>query len=209
VISKSLKWKNSCGYGEVPSKTVKLSMQFISSPLIYICNRMLFTGMFPTRSEFSQILPIFKKGNRVEISAYRPVSLLTSFSKILEKVVYNRLLQHTKRNNIITSDQYGFKKNSSTEVAVFNLINQTLSQINKKSSVCGIFCDLTTAFDTVHHDILMTKLEYYCIVGKFGKLIKSYLNKKFQRVIIKSLYASNHVSSWELVKHGVPQKSIL
>jgi hypothetical protein len=132
-----------------------------------------------------------------------PMSLLTSFSKILEKVIYNRLLQHTKGNNIITSDRYGFKKNSSTEVAIFNLTNEILSQINKKLSVFGIFCDLTKTFDIVNNDILMTKLEYYGIVGIFGELIKSYINNRYHSVMIKSLYASNHVSSWELVKHGV------
>jgi hypothetical protein len=112
-------------------------------------------------------------------------------------------------NNIIISDQYGFKKNSSTEMAIFNLTNHILSQINKKSSVCGIFCDLTKAFDTVIHDILITKVEYYGIVGKFGEVIKSYLNNRYQRVIIKPLYASNYVSSWELIKHGVLQGYIL
>jgi hypothetical protein len=71
-----------CGYEEVPIKIVKLSMQIISSPLIHICNRMLASGTFPTRLKFSQIPPVFKKGNRVDISAYRPVSLLTSFPKI-------------------------------------------------------------------------------------------------------------------------------
>jgi retron-type reverse transcriptase len=94
-------------------------------------------------------------------------------------------------------------------VPIFNLTNQILSQVNKKSSVCGIFCDLTKAFDNVNHDILMTRLEYYGIVGKFGELIESYLNNRYQIVIIKSLYASNYVSSRELVKHGVPQGSIL
>jgi hypothetical protein len=86
-------------------------MPFISSPLIHICNRTLFTGTFPTHLKFSQILPILINGNRVEISAYRPISLLISFSKIFEKVIYNRLLQHTKGNNIlynIALDQYGF-----------------------------------------------------------------------------------------------------
>jgi hypothetical protein len=163
---------------------------------------MLFTGTFPTLLKFSQILPIYKNGNRADISPYRPVSLLTS-SSIID------LLQHTEGNNILTSDLYGFKKNSSTEVAIFNLTNHILSQINKKSSVCGIFCDLTKAFDTVNHDILMTKLQYYGIVGKFGELIKPYLNNRYQRVIIKSLYTSNHVSSWKLVKHGISQGSIL
>jgi len=76
---------------------------------------MLATGTFPTRLKFSQVYPIFKKGNKTEKSDYRPVSLLTSFSKIFEKVIYDRLLQHTKENNIIVTDQYGFKNNSSTE----------------------------------------------------------------------------------------------
>jgi hypothetical protein len=106
-------------------------------------------------------------------------------------------------------DQYGFKNNSSTELAIFNLTNQILSQIHKKSSVCGIFCDLIKAFNTVHHNILMTKLGYYGIAGRFGELIKSYLSNRYQTVIIKPLHASNYVSAWELVKHGVPQGSIL
>jgi len=76
-----------------------------------------------------------------------PVSLLTSFSKSFEKVIYNRLLQHTNENNIIDMDQYGFKTNSSTELAIFKLVNQTWSHITNKSPVCGIFCDLTKAFD--------------------------------------------------------------
>ena len=100
------------------------------------------------------------------MSNYRPVSLLTSFSKIFEKVIYNRLLQHTKENNIIVTDQFGFKNNSSTELVIFKLTNQILSHINNKSSVCGIFCDLTKAFDTVNHDILISKLEKYDIIGR-------------------------------------------
>ena len=124
-IIKSLKCKTLYGYDEVPSWIVKLSMPFISSPLIYICNKMLSTGTFPTRLKFSQVFPLFKKGNKTEMSDYRPVSLLTFFSKIFEKVIYNRLLQHTNENNIIDMDQYGFKTNSSTELAIFKLVNQT------------------------------------------------------------------------------------
>jgi len=143
------------------------------------------------------------------MSDYRPVSLLTTFSKIFEKVIYNRLLQHTKENNIIVMDQYGFKKNSSTELDIFKLTNQILSHINNKSSVRGIFCDLTKAFDTVNHDILISKLEYYGIIGRTGELIKSYFSNWYQRVTIKILHASNCISAWELVKNGAPQGSIL
>ena len=208
-INKSLKWKKSYGYDEVPSWIVKLSMSFISSPLIYICKTMLSTSTFPTHLKFPQVSPIFKKGNKTEMSAYRPVSLLTAFSKIFEKVIYNRLLQHTKENNITVRDQYGFLNNSSTELAIFKLTNQILLHINNKSSVCGIFCDLTMAFDIVNHDILISKLEYYGITGRSSELIKSYLSNRCQRVTIKTLHISNCSSAWELVKHGVPQGSIL
>ena len=84
-----------------------------------------------------------------------------------------------------------------------------MSHINDKSSVCGIFCDLTKAFDTVNHDILISKLEYYGIIGRTNKLIKSNLSNRYQRVTIKTSYVSNCTSAWELVKHGVPQGSIL
>jgi hypothetical protein len=93
---------------------------------------------------------------------------------------YNRLLQHIEENNIIASDQYWFRNNSSTELAIFNLVNQILTQINKKSSVCGILCNLTKAFDSVNHDVLITKLEYCGIVGRTGELIKSYLSNRYQ-----------------------------
>jgi len=106
-------------------------------------------------------------------------------------------------------DQYGSKSNSSSELAIFKLINQTLLHINNKSSVCGIFCDLTEAFDTVNHDILISKLEYYSIIGRTIKLITSYLSDRYHRVTIKTSHVSNCTSAWELVKHGVPQGSIL
>jgi hypothetical protein len=119
---------------------------------------MLSSGIFPTGLKFSQISPIFKKGNKTEISIYRPVSLLTSFSKIFEKIIYNRLLQHAQVNNIITMDQYGFINNSSTELAIFKLINKILTNINKKAAACGIFCDVSKDFDTLNHEILISEL---------------------------------------------------
>jgi hypothetical protein len=208
-ISKKLKWKKSFGYDGVPGWIVKLSIPYIISPLIFIINRMLSSGVFPSRLKFSQISPIFKKGKKTEISAYRPVSLLTSFSKIFERVIYNRLIQHAQVNNIITKDQYGFKENSSTELAIFKLTNQILTCINNKDAVCGIFCDVSKAFDTLNHEILISKLKYYGVTGIAGDLIKSYLSNRFQRVRIRTSQFANSTSRWRLVKYGVPQGSIL
>jgi hypothetical protein len=107
------------------------------------------------------------------------VSLLTSFSKVVEKVIYARLHQHIISNNIIANEQYGFMSNSSsTETASYKLINEILNALNNKILVGGIFCTLKKAFDCVNYDILLSKLEFYGIVGKANALVKSYLKDR-------------------------------
>jgi hypothetical protein len=90
-IKKNMKWKNSRGYDDVPARIVKISIPFISSPLIYTGNIMLLTGTFHSRLKFTQITPVHKKGSKAEITEYRPISFLTSFANIFEKMIYNRL----------------------------------------------------------------------------------------------------------------------
>ena len=142
------------------------------------------------------------------MSNYRPISLLTSFSKVFEKVIYSRLHYHIKSSNILAKEQYGFR-NSSTETALYNLINNILKVLNSKMWVGDIFCDLTKAFDYVNHNILLSKLEFYSITGRANYLIKSYLNDRYQRVLIRNKYSKNCFLEWEKVKQGVPQGSIL
>jgi hypothetical protein len=124
-------------------------MSYILCPLIYICNRPLSTGIFPSGLKNSQVHPIYKKGDKTDITNYRPISLFTSFSKIFEKVIFNRLHTYISVNNILDSDQYGFRKNSSTETAAFNLTSNILQALDSKKMVGGIFCDLTKAFEVV------------------------------------------------------------
>jgi len=124
----------------------------------------------------SQIIPLRKKGKKSEISNYRPISLLVSFSKIFEKIILNTLCNHVNNNNILVHEQYGFRNNSFMETASYNLINNILEAFENKSTVGGIFCDLTKAFNCVNHTILLSKLEFYGIMGIAYNLMKSYLN---------------------------------
>ena len=102
-IIQSLKCKDSYGYDEVSTTILKISAPYILSPLTYIFNKTLATGIFPDRLKFSEVKPLFKKGASTEFSNYCPISLLTSFSKIIEKIVYVRLYRHLNVNNILVN----------------------------------------------------------------------------------------------------------
>ena len=123
MIIKSLRTKDSCGYDEIPIKILKLSAPFIISPLTYICNKSLSSGVFPGTLKYPIIKPVHKNGDKLLTTNYRPVSLLTFFSKIFEKLIYSRLYKHICTNN---REEYGFRVNSSTEAASYGLINEIL-----------------------------------------------------------------------------------
>jgi hypothetical protein len=145
---------------------------------------MLLTRIFPDRLKYSEVKPIYKKGNKLNTSNYRPISLLPVFSKIFEKILYRRLYQHLTINNILTKEQFGFRCNTSTETALYALISNILSTLNNNLMVGGLFCDLQKAFVCVNHDILLSKIEFYGIIDIANKLIESYLRNRYQRVVI-------------------------
>jgi len=169
---------------------------------------MLSSGTFPDRLKLSVVKPLFKTGGKECISNYRPILLLTYFSKIFEKVIAKRLLQHINNNQVLTSAQFGFRQKTSTDLASYTLTQEILTTLNNKVKVGGIFCDLHKAFDCVNHKILLSKMEFYGVVGKANTLIKSYMQNRYQRVQIKK-DTINYCSEWELVTDGVPQGSIL
>jgi hypothetical protein len=155
---------------------LKVSAPFISSPLTYIVNTSLSSGVYPARLKFAVVKHVFKSGDKCGISNYRPISLLPAFSKVFEKVIYSRLYQHLTPNKILSNDQYGFRTTSATNRASLKLLNEILLALNNKLTVGGIFCDLKKAFDFVNHQMLLTKVEHYGIVGIVNSLITSYLS---------------------------------
>jgi Notch-like protein len=149
----SFKSSNSSGCDEVPTKLLKLCSHFISSPPNYICNRTLFTGVFPSRLKYANIRPLFKKGNKYYMSNYRPISVITLFSKIFGKVMQTRLLKHMTVH-ILSMEQYGFRTEQKTDTATYQLTNEILNALNNNLLICSTFCDLEKALDCVNHKIL-------------------------------------------------------
>ena len=107
--------------------------------LTYICNKAISAGVFPDRLKYSIVIPIFKKGNNSDPANYRPISVLTSFAKVLEMALYMRLAEHITLNNMLTERQFGFRKVFSTDEAIFKLIYEGLNALNDKSLVGSIF----------------------------------------------------------------------
>jgi len=157
TIIKSLKTKNSYGYDEISTKILKISAPFIIFPLTYICNKSLSSSVFPERLKYVIIEPVYKKSDKLLTTKYRPISLLTSFSKIFEKLIYSNLYKHICTYTILVKEQYVFRLNSSTETASYNIINETLKAMNNRFSVREIFCDPEKAFHSVNHGILVDK----------------------------------------------------
>ena len=152
----------------------------------------------------SKILPIHKGDSVFEMSNYRPISLLPIFSKILEKLMYSRVIDFIKKFKILYANQYGFQKGLSTELAINSLLNNIIDCLENKEVGFCILLDFAKAFDTVNHEILLEKLYYYGIRGVAHKWFKSYLSERMQCTEI-----GNTRSKFDFVKSGVPQGSVL
>ena len=129
-IIMTLKSMKSVGYDEISNQLLKLSAAYIISPLPYICNAALNSGVFPDRLKYATVKPIHKKGTQHDLANYRPISFLTAFSKVFEKLIYTGLHTHLSVNNILTPQQFGFRAHYSTDHATFSLVNSTLEARN-------------------------------------------------------------------------------
>ena len=160
--------------------------------------------MFPSLLKTAKVIPIHKSGSRTDVHNYRPISLLSAFSKIFEKIMHKRITNFLESNGTLFEYQYGFRMGRSCEHALLMAQNELLSSLNKKQISLLLLIDFSKAFDMVDHNILLSKLNHYGIRGNAYKWLKSYLNHRNQYV---SINGKNSTSKPLL--HGVPQGSIL
>jgi len=203
-IVSSLGSRKSPGYDKVKPDLVKMVANEISYPLKIIFNMSLCNGIVPDALKIAKVVPIYKKDSPESFSNYRPVSVLPCFSKILERIVHDRCYDFLSINNILYKRQYGFRYMHSTYMAVLDFIKDINVAIDNNMYTAGIFMDLSKAFDTIDHNILLHKLYHYGFRGVSHNWFTSYLMNRKQYVSYNST-----LSSYENVHCGVPQGSIL
>jgi len=213
-VIKSLKNSSSAGFDDIQMFLVKQCLCYFIKPLVHIYNVSFQTGIFPDMMKLAKIIPLFKKGDKQDIQNYRPISILSAFSKILEKLMYNRLLSFLNKHNTLANVQHGFRENKSTDTASHAFIESVQEALDNHLHVVGIFLDLSKAYDVINHDILLDKLDSYGVRGSANMWFKSYLTNRTQFVDISHTNRNNCTrdrfhSSTRVIKHGVPQGSIL
>ena len=206
VMSIILKFDDSKSSGpdNIPIKLLKISAPLIVPHLVIIINKSFESGIFPDALKLGKVIPIFKSGSKLDINNYRPISLLSTFSKIIEKLMHHSLYKFPENNKVIYQSQFGFQKNKSTTHSLIEIVETIRTRIENKHYGCGIFIDLKKAFDTVNHDILLQKLEHYGIRNTNLSWFKSYLTDRKQ-----SVSCNNISSEIKPISCGVPQGSVL
>lgn len=203
-IIKSFVTKKSSGHDGINSTLIKPISDAVSIPLTKVINLSLETGCVPEKMKIAKIIPLYKAKNKELFTNYRPISLLPVFSKVLEKVIHKRLYSFLSRNKILYKSQYGFRLNHSTINAVTELTYDTLQSLEEKYSSLAVFLDLSKAFDTIDHSILLKKLEHYGVRGNALEWFRSYLVQRKQFVSFRG-----HSSKILTMPCGVPQGSVL
>ena len=190
-------------YGNNPN-LIKHGGPILIEILTLLFNKSIDQGIFPSALKLSKVVPIHKGDSIFEVSNYRPISLLPIFSKILEKLMYSRVIDFITKYDILYKNQYGFQKCMSTEYAINSLLHNIVDSMNQDKTGFCILLDFAKAFDTVNHQILLDKLHYYGIRGNALKWFQSYLEDRQQCTEI-----GNTQSNLDYIKCGVPQGSIL
>lgn len=209
---RSLNNTSSTGIDDITTSVLKTSAPCICEPLCYLINMSFEEGSFPNTLKTSIVKPLFKKGEKSDMSNYRPVTLIPIISKIFEKIMLKRLQDFATRYGILIKEQFGFRQNSTTSLACFNLVKLITEAINDKLPITAIFLDMSKAFDFVDHRLLLSKLDKYGIRGKANAWLKSYLNDRHQCVEISRICNNQkdaYRSDFQHNKFGVPQGSVL
>lgn len=189
---------------DLNSNILKATFDIFLTPLTILINLIFTTGIFPDILKHSRVIPLFKKGDPSLLDNYRPISIIPVFSKIIEIILKIRLTVYFDTNSFFMDSQFGFRQNRSTIDAVLRIVGDIVDGLEQGMHTALTLCDLTKAFDCVSHNVLIEKMGLYGIRGLPLCLLESYLKNRSQSVCL-----NNATSTSLVLKHGVPQGSVL
>lgn len=206
VFREFLKLKPSPSYGfdHLSAKLLRNCAEEICLPLTHIINQSFQTGIFPSLLKTARCVPIYKKNDAALAENYRPISVLSTFSKLFEKLFCARLLDFFNQHRLFNNSQHGFRSSRSTTTAIVDLLNKLYFDLDRGQNPIGIFLDLTRAFDLVNHDRLLDKLSSYGVRGVPQTWLRSYLHERKQYVEICGVKSETLT-----LDIGVPQGSVI
>ena len=177
---KNLSAKISTGPDGFSTKLLKVIEPEISTSLTLLINQAIHSGIFPNKLKVAKVIPIFKKSDKATFNNYRPISLLPVISKVIEKIMYNQLSAYLENSKLLSGSQYGFRPKHSTEYAATEVVDRIIAHMDINNIPINIYLDLSKAFDTIDHSVLIDKLQFYGINGINLKLFHSYLENREQ-----------------------------
>lgn len=199
-----LKNNKAPGIDMIKAETLKVIASDISEHLTYLFNKIFDSGICPSAFKVAVIKPLFKGGDKTNVSNYRPISIMTNLTKIFEKLLKSRMANYIKKYNLISERQFGFQENKCTQDAISHLVSKIYKFLDESKPCLCVFLDLAKAFDTVSHPQLFDTLEDYGFRGPVHKLLKNYMTQRKQVVKINSAVSEEHI-----VQYGVPQGTVL
>ena len=205
IVTKKLKLLNinkSSGPDDIPPIFLCNCANTLAPPLTKIFNASLKQGIFPEVLKEARVVPVHKKGNKTDISNYRPISILSSIAKVFESLIYPLILSHVR--NALSNDQHGFLPKRSTNTNLVGYVNQAAELVDQNIQVDTIYTDFSNAFDRVDHRILVQKLRAYGVRDPLLSWCRSYLNNRKSRVVL-----DGSASIQYRIVSGVPQGSNL
>lgn len=200
----TLKLDSATGWDGIPLNVIRATRTVLVPIITHVCNLAISSGVFPAVFKRAVVHPIHKSGRRDDVNNYRPISVLSAMSKILERVLNKSLLSFLNVNNILSPNQFGFRRGMSTEDAVLALTEHAVRTLDNKHKCLGIFIDLSKAFDTVSAPELLKKMESIGIRGVVLEMFRDYLRGRTQVVKVEQ-----NESDERPITYGVPQGSIL
>ena len=201
--------KGSSGYDKIDNILLKKISTQVSEPICLITNLSLETGIFPDLMKNALVVPLYKARNREDVGNYRPISLLLTISKLIEKVVYKQVYQYLTKTGQLQSSQYGFRSSHSCEHAIGELLGNIVKNMQLGKETVTLMLDLSKAFDTLQHEVIFKKLEKYGLRGPCLEWFKSYLTNRSLQTKCMDHQGNEILSDKKHCDFGTPQGSCM